>query len=339
MFISLVNLNDMGQKKELAEQYVRDYPELNKSQIARRLVHDHPILYSTFDNARSIIKYVTGAASENRKHNASKDIAYIGSTDIKQNYGIPKSYTKEWLPYELTEDRYMILSDIHLPYHSVKALEAAFEYGHKKGIKNILLNGDCLDFYQLSRFEKNPDYRRFSEELETWHEFIKVLKQNFTGQIVFKEGNHEERFGKFIAARAPEFYGVNDFTLPQLLKLDNYGVQWVSEKRPMYFGDLTVLHGHEYSFGVFSPVNVARGLFLRAKTSSICGHHHQTSQHQERDLRGGEVITYSVGCLSELHPTYMPLNKWNWGLAIMERNCKEFEVDNQRIDSHGRVHR
>lgn len=327
------------QKKELTAQYLRDYPDLNKSQIARRLHHDHPLLFKTVEQARDSVRYVTGTQSNSRKHCAVKDVAYVGSTSSLDNWGIPKSYAKEWLPYELSEDRYMILSDVHLPYHSVMALEAAFEYGYKKGIKNIILNGDCLDFYQLSRFERNPDYRKFAEELETWHEFIKVLQTNFTGQIVYKEGNHEERYGKFIAARAPELYGVNDFNLPQLLKLDAYGVQWVSEKRPMHFGDLTVIHGHEYSFGVFSPVNVARGLFLRAKTSSICGHHHQTSQHQERDLRGNEVITYSVGCFSELHPAYAPLNKWNWGMAIIERNGNEFEVDNQRIDAHGRVHR
>lgn len=326
-------------KKEIAAQYVRDYPELNKSQIARRLQHDHPLLFDDFEATRYIVRYATGAHGEKNRHVSDKDISYLGNQSSKDNWGIPKSYAKEWLPYELQMDRYMILSDIHLPYHSVSALEAAFEYGYKKGIKNIILNGDCLDFYQLSRFEKNPDYRRFSEELETWHEFISVVKKNFTGQIVFKEGNHEERFGKFIAARAPEMYGVNDFTLPQLLKLDSYGVEWVSEKRPMYFGDLTVLHGHEYNFGVFSPVNVARGLFLRAKSSSICGHHHQTSQHQERDLRGNEVITYSVGCLSELNPSYAPLNKWNHGLAIIERNGSDFEVDNQRIDHNGRVHR
>jgi predicted phosphodiesterase len=329
----------MQNKKEIAAQYLRDYPDLNKSQIARRLCHDHPLLFPSVERARDVVRYATGTNCKSRKHCAVQDVAYVGSTSSKENWGIPKSYAKEWNPYELTEDRYMILSDVHLPYHSVMALEAAFEYGCKKGIKNIILNGDCLDFYQLSRFEKNPDYRRFSEELETWHEFIKVLQKNFGGQIVFKEGNHEERYGKFIAARAPELYGVNDFTLPQLLKLDSYNVEWVSEKRPMFFGDLTVLHGHEYSFGVFSPVNVARGLFLRAKTSSICGHHHQTSQHQERDLRGNEVITYSVGCLSELTPAYLPLNKFNHGFAIIERNGNDFEVDNQRIDANGRVHR
>jgi predicted phosphodiesterase len=324
---------------DIALQYVRDYPELNKSAIARRLLHDHPARFNNFERARSVVRAVTGAMPHGSKKYKPLETSYMGNQSSKDNYGIPKSYSKEWTSYELKDDRYMILSDIHLPYHSEIALEAAFEYGIKKGINNIILNGDCLDFYQLSRFERNPDYRRFSEELETWHEFIKSLKSVFKGNIVYKEGNHEERFGKFITAKAPELYGVNDFTLPQLLRLDQYGVEWVSEKRPMYFGDLTVLHGHEYSFGVFSPVNVARGLFLRAKTSSICGHHHQTSQHQERDLRGNEVITYSVGCLCELNPAYMPINKWNYGMAIIERNGNDFEVDNQRISANGKVHR
>jgi len=72
-------------------------------------------------------------------------------------------------------------------------------------------------------------------------------------------------------------------------------------------------------------------LFTRAKVSAMQGHNHQTSEHTETDMNGKIVTTYSVACLSELHPLYLPLNKWNNGFALVEIDGKEFHVQNKRI--------
>ena len=82
-----------------------------------------------------------------------------------------------------------------------------------------------------------------------------------------------------------------------------------------------------------SPVNIARGLYLRAKANTICGHHHRTSEHTEMNINGKITTTWSVGCLSELHPAYMPINSWNWGFAMvtLSDDKKSFEVENKRI--------
>jgi hypothetical protein len=55
-------------------------------------------------------------------------------------------------------------------------------------------------------------------------------------------------------------------------------------------------------------------------------------------MLGNVTTTWSVGCLSELHPAYMPINKWNWGVASVEldTNKKDFIVHNKRI-SKGRI--
>jgi len=63
------------------------------------------------------------------------------------------------------------------------------------------------------------------------------------------------------------------------------------------------------------------------------GHNHQTSEHTETDMNGKSVTTWSLGCLSELNPAYMPLNKWNHGFAIVDLsdNGEDFHVKNYRI--------
>ncbi len=106
----------------------------------------------------------------------------------------------------------------------------------------------------------------------------------------------------------------------------------VGEKRVIKANKLNIIHGHEYP-SVFSPVNIARGLYMKGKVSAMQGHNHQSSTHVETDMNGDIVTTWSLGCLCELNPAYMPLNKWNHGFAIVDLsdNGKEFHVRNFRI--------
>ncbi len=105
----------------------------------------------------------------------------------------------------------------------------------------------------------------------------------------------------------------------------------IKDKRIMKAGDLNILHGHEFGGSVFSPVNIARGLFLKGKVSAMQGHNHQSSSHSESNMNGEITTTWSLGCLCELHPAYLPINKWNHGFAIVEIDGQNFEVRNKNI--------
>jgi hypothetical protein len=93
------------------------------------------------------------------------------------------------------------------------------------------------------------------------------------------------------------------------------------------------LHGHEFGHGFFNPVNVARGLYLRAKVSAMQGHSHKTAEHTEVDLEGKIKTTWGIGCLASLTPEYLPYNSWNHGFGIVDisPNKIDFDVSNYRI--------
>ncbi|MFN9904203.1 MAG: metallophosphoesterase, partial [bacterium] len=84
------------------------------------------------------------------------------------------------------------MSDIHVPYHSISALTAAFDLIQKEKPDTILLNGDLIDFYGLSRFMKDPRKRSVAHELKATNELLDVLSK-FGAKIVYKLGNHDER--------------------------------------------------------------------------------------------------------------------------------------------------
>jgi hypothetical protein len=131
----------------------------------------------------------------------------------------------------------------------------------------------------------------------------------------------------------PELRKVVDLQLGKIFRTDELGIKIINSKQRAKFGSLNVIHGHEFGESVFSPVNPARGLFLRAKASILAGHNHQTSSHHENDLNGKPTACFSTGCLCDLEPDYRPFafTKWNHGFAIVEVDGKEFYVHNYRI--------
>ena len=125
---------------------------------------------------------------------------------------------------------------------------------------------------------------------------------------------------------------IEEFELSNLLRFGELGIHLVEDKQVCHAGKLNILHGHEFGRSTFSPVNPARGYYTRAKESMIAGHNHQTSEHTESSLNGEIVTVWSTGCLSELHPDYMPINKWNRGFAHVKINKDgTYNVKNIRI--------
>jgi hypothetical protein len=60
-------------------------------------------------------------------------------------------------------------------------------------------------------------------------------------------------------------------------------------------GELPVLHGHEKGKGISSPVNQARGAFLRLLHTVLEGHGHRTSGHAESDMWHRETFLLEHG--------------------------------------------
>ena len=330
----------MAGKQKLTGKVICDlldqYPNAYSLSIAKIAYRDNPLLYNDVEHARCIVRYYRGAIGKKTKSEL-RETKYLKdySTNEYNPLGLPDSDEREWLPYYLSNDCKNVLwmSDIHLPYHSIEALTVAINKGLQENVDTIFLGGDTLDFYQLSRWEKDPKKRHFSDEMEMAREFLTKLRQLFpNARIYFKEGNHEERYENYLKAKAPELFSCEEFRLEILLRLGENRIEWIGEKRISYVGKLRLAHGHEFGRSVFSPVNPARGYYMKSKQSMMAGHNHQTSEHTEPNLDGDIETVWSTGCLCELHPEYMPINKWNHGFAIIKVLPNgDYNVNNYRI--------
>jgi len=318
------------QKGKVVLEYLKKFPNASKMAIARKIVSDHPILFDDTEHARLTIRRYTGSSGSNR---TKKRVDHTSEFSNENPFGLPQSDEREWLPYIMptAANNILILSDIHIPYHNIKALNAAIRYGQEQRVNSVILNGDLMDCHHLSDFVKDPKKRKFPEELEMTRDFLEKIQKALRAKIFFKIGNHEERWQRFLRVHAPQICDMDEFRLKVILNCDILGIEVIDDKRIIKAGYLNIMHGHEFG-KVSSAVNPARSYYLKTKQSVICGHLHQPSDHTEPNLNGDLTTAMSTGCLCELHPEYAPINRWAHGFAHARiRKDGTFEARNIRI--------
>jgi len=320
---------------EVARQYCVRHPDVCTRTLANMLYRDHPSLFKSWETARSRVRYY-------RKENGRESRETIGEelvvpTDKQCRLTIPESDAEPIEPYHFTVvGRGLICGDIHLPYHDKAALESTLEYALSHEYTDwIILNGDILDAYQVSKFVRDPRKRSFKAELEMLQSFLRQLKTAWP-VVIYKCGNHEQRYWNYMLVKAPELVGIDALEFEELAGLREIGVEYVAPHQVIYAGELTILHGHEYGRSMFSPVNPARGAFLRAHACTVSGHLHRGSHHPEPDVRRRLTSCWSHGCLCDLTPEYAPLNKWNQSFILMDWDGDWFEI-NPKSFLKGRV--
>lgn len=321
-------------KTATARKYRDKYGmEMPIRQLTRIMYDENKLLFKDYEDARWVLRYIEGKSGASKREKVAETKYFMKERRSDNPYNLPESDETIYEPFILDAERLLVLSDLHIPYHSISALTAAFDWANDRNPDSVLLNGDTIDCHMLSRFIKEPKKRDFAGELKVFSEFFDVLKSTFPkAKIYFKYGNHEERYDHFLWMKANELVGVDEFSLENIIKKRADGIEIIKDKRILKAGELNIIHGHEFGGSVFSPVNIARGLFLKAKVSAMQGHNHQTSEHTESNMNGHIITTWSLGCLSELHPAYLPINKWCHGFAFVEiEKDGSFQVTNKRI--------
>lgn len=323
-----------GMASQIAKDTLRRFPNAEIRSLARYLVAIYPDLYnSDFEFARGKIKYHAGKIGIKNKKNVFDKSLFRGE------YKMPKSVALVRKSHKLDNGLWFILNDIHVPFHSERAIDIAFKYAQLQKPTGILINGDMQDCEALSYWH-SPYRRDFVKEVEQVIDFIDFLVSSFPDiKIVWKPGNHEDRLAQYYRSNAPLLADLPSSDMENILSLDTRGVLLLNRKQKVMAGKLPIFHGHEIRGGGVNLVNPARWLFLKTKHSAACSHFHRTSEHAEKDVMGKDMATFTFGCLCSLEPDYNPeANNWNHGFGMINISSNgDYEVENKKILSNGRV--
>lgn len=326
-------------KHDIAKEVLTKFPDMPNHTATRKLMKDFPAVFVSYDATRTLVRNLRGARGDKNRRRP------CFQTEFKK----PLGWQKDALPKSISEDRptlvikgkhkTLILSDIHIPYHDEVAVKAAVEYGKKQKPDIIILNGDIGDFYAVSRHDKDPR-RVLANELDAVRQFLFWLRKQFPkARIIYKIGNHEDRMERFLVKNAPVLLGTSDFEIPKLLRFDDMKIECVGSLNLIRLGKLSIYHGHELPQGMSSPVNPARGMWMRVQETLLAGHWHRVSEHTEKTGISGKISScWSTGCLCDLKPDYARINRWSSGFCVVETQADgEFEVHNHKI-INGRVY-
>jgi len=320
-------------RRNLVKDTVRRFYHLPALTIARHLVANYgPEFDHDLEQARTAVRYVLGKSGA-KNRDKTKDKELFRDTVVP----MPKTWRKPRVPYHLDPGLWLILSDIHIPFHEPDPLEAAIEWGQANNVDGVFLNGDCMEQLAMSFW---PTAKRdFDSEVELQIDFLDFLRQQFPGKkIIYKPGNHEYRMPQYYVSHAPELATSPLAAMELVLGLEERNIEFLDFYQLVYAGKLPIIHGHEVR-NLNTAVNPARGLALKAKTFCACSHCHRTSEHTGRDIIGNVITTWSFGCLCNLSPDFNPYcNDWNWGAGLINiHKGGGFEVENRRIMTSGKL--
>lgn len=323
-------MNKSDHAREIVQRYidlgVKHKTSYSKRFIATVLQSEHPDIFKDVETARAIVRIVTGA-NGNHKYKPNeqliRDFALLEQPVMEcelKPYIINGQYHKAF-----------VINDIHSRFHDRKAVEIAINNGVKNKCDICIINGDLLDFYQFSRFDKNPNILQyFFSEREWVQDFLLLLQKTF-GKVVFKKGNHDIRRELLLQKKAmdmPEIQGLEN--IADYVFFDNSTVDVVEDYNLIEFGRLNFIHGHEYQGG--GGIHVAYNRMTKAMDNVISAHSHVTQNSLKKSLTGKYYGSWTVGCLCSLSPRYNPQNNWNHGFAIVEKEDNgDFEVQNKTI--------
>ena len=320
--------------------YLEKFPNAPSRTIAKKIYNENSAFFRDAENVYFRVRYYRGQTGSTNRDKL-KNTKFQKELKVKvmiQKLQLPESHTKVRNSFTFPTGckKLGVFGDVHIPYHDNTALEVMFKKFEEEKVDSIFINGDLLDFYQLSFHEKDPREVHFKGEIEAGKEFLAYIRNRFPDiPIYYITGNHENRFERYLRIKASELLDIDECRLDVILHVAEYKIEYLPFRSKVVFGDYTIEHGDKIPGA--GGVVPARTLLMRLKSNSIVNHFHKSSESSQRIYGVGEptnIRAYSLGCMCDLAPEYMEINEWNHGFCIMSKIKDKVSVSNYKIEGN-----
>ena len=205
----------------------------------------------------------------------------------------------------------VIGSDIHIPFQDDRAVACFVKYCKEKQPEAIVLNGDVLDMFMLSKFTKGEG-RNPLEEITMCRGLLEMIRKACpSSEIYYVIGNHENRLEKYVLSKAPELASLIEDVF-SIIKTEDFKIRGCASltindnfvcKHGSYIGNksgLSAIKEMENSYMSGATGHVHRGIVYRARKA------------------GRKFVWIETGCLCDLNPEYCVLPNWCQGFATVK---------------------
>ena len=320
----------------IARKYRKQYGEAYPTKTLARILHkDHPLVFTSVENARGILKSIEGKSGEKSLRKLKDKSLVITEERTRTPWVFEEPDSEDLEPYRLplAFNNFILAADFHIPNHRMPPIDAMMRYAKDNNIRQFFLNGDLLDNTPFSRWVHKPPS---GEDVKRWfnmaESFLREIKKHFD-EVYWLTGNHDFWYERWLMQHAPILFGDPYFKLEARLHLNDIGVKYIEQDYLVKAGHLNIIHGHILFRGGGGYANAARMLYMKAKANIIASHVHVESSHTEPDLNDKIITTFTTGCMCSLRPEYQPYGgKACHGFAhITTQKNGDFNVKNFRI--------
>lgn len=170
-------------------EYIRQNPDVGRKRLVAYVKNEYaPVARGdvsrfTLRNAQTLL------ADVRRRERSRREIDDIVSVLGGSRRSVPSP----------TREKTLIFSCLHAPFHRLDLLNRALD--DHPDARRVILAGDILDIYSLSRHPKSENVS-LKEEIDGGLEILDAVCSR-VGEVLIMEGNHEHRVVKYIYDRLP----------------------------------------------------------------------------------------------------------------------------------------
>lgn len=204
--------------------------------------------------------------------------------------------------------KYLILPDVHTPFHDKIILEKIYKMLKVVKVDGLVITGDFLDLYSLGSYNANSlkllSKWNLSDEYEVGNQVLRDILQAVgrdCKERYFIFGNHEDRYFRELAKGDNAKYGNALQNPTDALNLHAKGFQVVEDWKDGFvkLGKMVISHGF------YTNVHVTKKALDMYQENCIFGHSHRFSSFID-----GRIGAWNIGFLG---------NKDSEGFKYMHR--------------------
>ena len=239
--------------------------------------------------------------------------------DVKK-FETPREFTV--LNIDDAPDGYkmIIVNDTQVPFQDYKTLRAVHAFWDDFQPDLEVYNGDIIDFYSISSFDKNPSrVFKLQDELDNTYSWLyERAEANPDARRIFIEGNHEDRLRHFLWKDGSNLSSLRVLDFEELMRFKDLNMENLTYMSVLDFLGFRVQHGWKASGGSTPwPINVGRFMAQKEGSSGLCGHTHRASIYCWTTSRGSHSYVEN-GCLCRFDLEYAPFPNWQQAFTYGE---------------------
>lgn len=199
----------------------------------------------------------------------------------------------------------LIVPDTHIPFHDERAWELLLKVARGKRPGICIILGDFGDFYSVSSHQKSPKHRNLLllDEINAVNRELDRLDAALPKDCkkYYIQGNHEERLDRYLAAKAPDLYGMIE--TDKLFELERRGWSYTPYRQHIQVGKVFYTHDTGKS-GAAAHTQAERAF----SDNAVIGHTHRMGFCVQGNTRGAPHVAAMFGWLGDIQAAeYMHL--------------------------------